>query len=128
MGPDTHGNVRTLGKGAAPSFVYGPLYKRSQNEQRDFDKRVEIEVQKVTSTLKIEMEEKLFEAKEEIEVMDKKLSKAEEDMEMMKKKLSEANMSMEEKIDDKVKAGILAYVDSWVLLLAQIENHLVMSR
>lgn len=112
MGPDTHGNVRTLGKGAAPSFVYGPLYKRSQNEQRDFDKRVEIEVQKVTSTLKIEMEEKLFEAKEEIEVMDKKLSKAEEDMEMMKKKLSEANMNMEEKIDDKVKAGILAYVDS----------------
>ncbi|XP_006355178.1 uncharacterized protein [Solanum tuberosum] len=47
MGPDTLGNVRTLGKGAAPSFVYGPLYKRSQNEQRDFDKRVEIEVQKV---------------------------------------------------------------------------------
>ncbi|KAH0776671.1 hypothetical protein KY290_008082 [Solanum tuberosum] len=112
MGPDTHGNVRTLGKGAAPSFVYGPLYKRSQNEQRDFDKRVEIEVQKVTSTLKIEMDEKLFEAKEEIEVMDKKLSKAEEDMEMMKKKLSEANMNMEEKIDEKVKAGILAYVDS----------------
>ncbi|KAH0760622.1 hypothetical protein KY290_016695 [Solanum tuberosum] len=25
MGPDTHGNVRTLGKGAAPSFVYVPL-------------------------------------------------------------------------------------------------------
>ncbi|KAH0672713.1 hypothetical protein KY290_024945 [Solanum tuberosum] len=80
MGLDTHGNVRTLGKGAAPSFVYGPLYKRSQNEQRYYGKGVEIEVQKVTSTLKIEMEEKLFEAKEEIEVMDKKLSKAEEDM------------------------------------------------
>ncbi|KAH0655444.1 hypothetical protein KY285_030326 [Solanum tuberosum] len=58
------------------------------------------------------MEEKLFEAKEEIEVRDKKLSKAEEDMEMMKKKLSEANMNMEEKIDDKVKAGILAYIHS----------------
>ncbi|KAH0633051.1 hypothetical protein KY284_035837 [Solanum tuberosum] len=112
MGLDTHGNVRTLGKRAAPRFFYGPLYKRSQNEQRGFDKRVEIEVQKVTSTLKIEMEEKLFEAKKEIEVMDKKLSKAEEDMEMMKKKLSESNMNMEEKIDDKVKAGILAYVDS----------------
>ncbi|KAH0685425.1 hypothetical protein KY290_016696 [Solanum tuberosum] len=67
------------------------LYKRSQNEQRDFDKRVEIEVQKVTSTLKIEMEEKLFKAKEDIKVMDKKLLKAEEGMEMMKKKLSEAN-------------------------------------
>ncbi|KAG5614345.1 hypothetical protein H5410_014169, partial [Solanum commersonii] len=87
--------------------------KKEMNDLAErFDKRVEIEVQKVTSTLKIEMEEKLFEAKEEIEVMDKKLPKAEEGMKMMKKKLSEANMNMEEKIDDKVKARILAYVDS----------------
>ncbi|KAG5606556.1 hypothetical protein H5410_028048 [Solanum commersonii] len=110
------------GKGVAPSLVYDPLYKRSQNEQRDFDKRVEIEVQKVSSTLKIEMEEKLFEAKEEIEVMDKKLSKVEEDMEMVKKKLSKENMNMEEKIDDKVKAGILAYVDSLGITLGLNRN------
>ncbi|PHU14302.1 hypothetical protein BC332_15507 [Capsicum chinense] len=45
MGPDTHGIVRTLGKGAAPNFIYGPVYKRSQVEKRDFDARVELEVQ-----------------------------------------------------------------------------------
>ncbi|OIT01193.1 hypothetical protein A4A49_24729 [Nicotiana attenuata] len=72
MGPDTHGNVRTLGKGAAPSFVYGSAYKRSQAEQRDFDRRVKIEVEKATSAMRIAMEEKLSKAKEEIEATEKK--------------------------------------------------------
>ncbi|KAH0655666.1 hypothetical protein KY285_030548 [Solanum tuberosum] len=27
MGSDAHGIVRTLGKGASPSLVYGPVYK-----------------------------------------------------------------------------------------------------
>ncbi|KAH0669608.1 hypothetical protein KY285_023771 [Solanum tuberosum] len=40
MGSDTQGIVRTLGKGASPSLVYGPIYKRSQAEKRDFDSRV----------------------------------------------------------------------------------------
>ncbi|KAK6776021.1 hypothetical protein RDI58_027022 [Solanum bulbocastanum] len=53
MGSDTHGIVRTLGKGASPSLVYGPVYKRSQAEKRDFDTRVEMEVQKATSAMKI---------------------------------------------------------------------------
>lgn len=30
MGPDTHGVVRTLGKGASLSLVYSIVYKRSQ--------------------------------------------------------------------------------------------------
>ncbi|KAH0672694.1 hypothetical protein KY290_024924 [Solanum tuberosum] len=51
----------------------------SPNDEYSQVMRPEIEVQKVTSTMKIEMEEKLFEAKEEIEVMYKKLSKAKED-------------------------------------------------
>ncbi|OIT08700.1 hypothetical protein A4A49_63261 [Nicotiana attenuata] len=74
MGPDTHGNVRTLGKRAAPRFVYGPAYKRSQAEQREFDRRVEIEVEKATSAIRIDMEEKLSEAKEEIEAKEKNKS------------------------------------------------------
>nr|XP_016449706.1 PREDICTED: uncharacterized protein LOC107774628 isoform X1 [Nicotiana tabacum]XP_016449707.1 PREDICTED: uncharacterized protein LOC107774628 isoform X1 [Nicotiana tabacum] len=76
MGSDTHENVRTLGKGAAPSFVYGPAYKRSQAEQREFDRRVEIEVEKATSAIRIEMEEKLSEANEKIEAKEKKLFEA----------------------------------------------------
>nr|XP_018622387.1 uncharacterized protein LOC104084729 isoform X3 [Nicotiana tomentosiformis] len=76
MGSDTHENVRTLGKGAAPSFVYGPAYKRSQAEQREFDRRVEIEVEKATSAIRIELEEKLSEANEKIEAKEKKLFEA----------------------------------------------------
>ncbi|OIT34242.1 hypothetical protein A4A49_09709 [Nicotiana attenuata] len=81
---DTHGIVRTLGKGAAPSFVYGPVYKRSKAEQRDFDARVEIEVQKATTAIQADMEKKLAKAKEE----------------------------MKATIDDKVKAGVRAYLES----------------
>ncbi|KAK6789534.1 hypothetical protein RDI58_013334 [Solanum bulbocastanum] len=105
MGLDTHGIVRTLGKGASPSLVYGPVYKRSQAEKRDFDTRVEMEVQKATSAMKIEMEaidKKLLEAKEE----------AKENNEVMERKLSEAKMDMEETIAEKVKEGIQAYVQS----------------
>lgn len=116
MGPDTHGIVRTLEKGAAPSLVYGPVYKRSQAEKRDFDTRVELEVQKATSTMKIEMVEKLSEAQKEMEAMDKKLSKAKEeakeDKEAMERKLLEAKMGMEVIIADKVKAGVQAYLES----------------
>lgn len=53
MRSDTHGIVKTLGTGASPSLVYVPLYKQSQAEKRDFDIRVEMEVQKATSTMKI---------------------------------------------------------------------------
>ncbi|KAK6789663.1 hypothetical protein RDI58_013463 [Solanum bulbocastanum] len=105
MGSNTHGIVRTLGKGASPSLVYGPVYKRSQAEKRDFDTRVEMEVQKATSAMKIEMEsmdKKLLEAKEE----------AKENNEVMERKLSEAKMDMEEIIAEKVKEGIQAYVQS----------------
>ncbi|KAH0742876.1 hypothetical protein KY290_030869 [Solanum tuberosum] len=77
MGSDTHGIVRTLGKGASPSLVYGPVYKRSQAEKRDFDTRVEMEVQKATSAMKIEMTEKMYEAKKEMEAMDKKVVRSE---------------------------------------------------
>ncbi|KAG5595148.1 hypothetical protein H5410_036380 [Solanum commersonii] len=55
MGSDAHGIVRTLGKGASPSLVYGPVYRRSQAKKRDFDSRFEMEVQKATSAMKIEM-------------------------------------------------------------------------
>ncbi|KAG5631860.1 hypothetical protein H5410_003577 [Solanum commersonii] len=102
------------GKGASPSLVYGPVYKRSQAEKRDFDTRVEMEVQKTTSAMKIEMTEKMYEAKKEKEVMDKKLLEAKEDAkennEVMERKLSEEKMDMEEIIADKVKEGIQAYV------------------
>ncbi|KAH0646565.1 hypothetical protein KY284_034449 [Solanum tuberosum] len=116
MGSDTHGIVRTLGKGASPSLVYGPVYKRSQAEKRDFDSRVEMEVQKATSAMKIEMTEKMYEAKKEMEAMDKKLLEAKEEAkennEVMERKLLEAKMDMEEIIADKVKEGIQAYVES----------------
>ncbi|KAK6789469.1 hypothetical protein RDI58_013269 [Solanum bulbocastanum] len=105
MGSDTHGIVRTLGKGASSSLVYGPVYKRSQAEKRDFDTRVEMEVQKDTSAMKIEMEamdKKLLEAKEE----------EKENNEVMERKLLEAKMDMEEIIAEKVKEGIQAYVQS----------------
>ncbi|XP_060213669.1 uncharacterized protein LOC132640887 isoform X3 [Lycium barbarum] len=88
MGPDTHGIVRTLGKGAAPSLVYGPVYKRSQLEQRDFDARVEIEVQKATVAIQIDMDKKLAEAKQNMEA------------------------KMDERMDEKVKAEMQAYVQS----------------
>ncbi|KAH0730046.1 hypothetical protein KY289_001234 [Solanum tuberosum] len=42
MGLDTCGIVQTLGKGASPSLVYGPVSKQSQAEKRDFDSRVEM--------------------------------------------------------------------------------------
>ncbi|XP_006359601.1 uncharacterized protein [Solanum tuberosum] len=116
MGSDTHGIVRTLGKGASPSLVYGPVYKRSQAEKRYFDSRVEMEVQKATSAKKIEMTEKMYEAKKEMEAMDKKLLEAKEETkenkEVMERTLSEAKMDMEEIIEDKVKEGIQAYVES----------------
>ncbi|KAH0696207.1 hypothetical protein KY290_011030 [Solanum tuberosum] len=116
MGSDTHGIVRTLGKGASPSLVYGPVYKRSQTEKRDFDTRVEMEVPKATSAMKIEMTEKMYEAKKEMEAMDKNLlevkEEAKENNEVMERKLSEAKMDMEEIIVDKVKEGIQAYVES----------------
>ncbi|KAH0633282.1 hypothetical protein KY284_036068 [Solanum tuberosum] len=116
MGLDTHGIVRTLGKGASPSLVYGPVYKRSQTEKRDFDTRVEMEVQKATSAMKIEMTEKMYEAKKEMEAMDKKLLEAKEEAkennEVMERKLLETKMDMEETIADKVKEGIQAYVES----------------
>ncbi|PHT75735.1 hypothetical protein T459_19257 [Capsicum annuum] len=116
MGPDTHGIVRTLGKGAAPSLVYGPVYKRAQAEKRDFDARVELEVQKATSAMKIEMAEKLAEAQKEMKAMDKKLSEAKEeakkDKEAVERKLSEAKIDMEVIITDKVKAGVQAYLES----------------
>ncbi|PHT36025.1 hypothetical protein CQW23_23725 [Capsicum baccatum] len=67
MGLDTHGVVRTLGKGASLSLVYGIVYKRSQAKKRDFDTRVELEVQKATSAMKIKMEKKLAEAQKELE-------------------------------------------------------------
>ncbi|KAG5580384.1 hypothetical protein H5410_051011 [Solanum commersonii] len=116
MGSDTHGIVRTLRKGASPSLVYGPVYKRSQAEKRDFDSRVEMEVQKATSAMKIEMTEKMYEAKKEMEAMDKKFLEAKEEAKennkVMERKLSEAKMDMEEIIADKVKEGIQAYVKS----------------
>ncbi|XP_060172748.1 uncharacterized protein LOC132603631 isoform X1 [Lycium barbarum] len=92
MGPDTHGIVRTLGKGAAPSLVYGPVYKRSQLEQRDFDARVEIEVQKATVAIQIDMDKNLAEAKQNMEA-----------------KMDER---MDEKVKEKVKAEMQAYVQS----------------
>ncbi|WMV58363.1 hypothetical protein MTR67_051748 [Solanum verrucosum] len=116
MGSDTHGIVRTLGKGASPSLVYGPVYKRSQVEKRDFDTRVEMEVQKATSAMKIEMTEKMYEAKKEMEATDKKLLEAKEEAKendkVMERKLSEAKMDMEEIITDKVNEGIQEYVES----------------
>uniref|UniRef100_M0ZYB0 Leucine-rich repeat resistance protein n=1 Tax=Solanum tuberosum TaxID=4113 RepID=M0ZYB0_SOLTU len=116
MGSDTYGIVQTLGKGASPGLVYGPVCKRSQAEKRDFDTRVEMEVQKATSAMKIEMTEKMYEAKKEMEAMDKKLLEAKEEAkennEVMERKLSEAKMDMEEIIADKVKEGIQAYVES----------------
>ncbi|KAH0669606.1 hypothetical protein KY285_023769 [Solanum tuberosum] len=116
MGSDTHGIVQTLGKGASPSLAYGPVYKRSQAEKRDFDSRVQMEVQKATSAMKIEMIEKMYEAKKEMEAMDKKLLEAKEETkenkEVMERKLSKAKMDMEEIIEDKVKEEIQAYVES----------------
>ncbi|KAH0657523.1 hypothetical protein KY289_026271 [Solanum tuberosum] len=96
--------------GSAPNDVY------SQAEKRDFDTRVEMEVQKATSAMKIEMTEKMYEAKKEMEAMDKKLleekEEAKENNEVMERKLSKAKMDMEEIIADKVKEGIQAYVES----------------
>ncbi|WMV46191.1 hypothetical protein MTR67_039576 [Solanum verrucosum] len=90
--------------GSAPNHVY------SQAEKRDFDTRVEMEVQKATSAMKIEMTEKMYEAKKEMEAMDKKLLEAKEEAkennEVMERKLSEAKMDMEEITADKVKEGI----------------------
>ena len=109
--------VRTLGNGASPILVYGPVYKRSQAEKRDFDARVEIEVQKATSAMKIQMTEKMYEAKKEMEWMDKKLLEAKEEAkeinEAIERKLSEAKRDMEEIIADKVKDGIQAYLESF---------------
>ncbi|WMV49963.1 hypothetical protein MTR67_043348 [Solanum verrucosum] len=72
-----------------------------------------MEVQKPTSAMKIEMTEKKYEAKKE---MDKKLleakEEAKENIEVMEKKLSEEKMDLEEIIADKVKEGIQAYVES----------------
>ncbi|KAG5575701.1 hypothetical protein H5410_055835 [Solanum commersonii] len=72
--------------GSAPNDVY------SQAEKRDFDSRVEMEVQKATSARKIEMTEKTYEAKKEMEVTDKKLLEAKEEAkennEVMERKLS----------------------------------------
>uniref|UniRef100_M1BFN3 Leucine-rich repeat resistance protein n=1 Tax=Solanum tuberosum TaxID=4113 RepID=M1BFN3_SOLTU len=85
-------------------------------KKRDFDTRVEMEVQKATSAMKIEMTEKMYEAKKEMEAMDKKLLEAKEEAkennEVMERKLLEAKMDMEEIIADKVKEGIQAYVES----------------
>ncbi|XP_006359988.1 uncharacterized protein [Solanum tuberosum] len=75
-----------------------------------------MDVQKATSSMKIEMTEKMYEAKKEMEAMDKKLLEAKEEAkennEVMERKLSEAKMDMEEIIADKVKEGIQAYVES----------------
>nr|AAT38740.1 Putative leucine-rich repeat resistance protein, identical [Solanum demissum] len=96
--------------GSAPNDVY------SQAEKRYFDSRVEKEVQKATSTMKIEMTKKMSEAKKEMEAMDKKLLEAKEEAkennEVMERKLLEAKMDMEEIIADKVKEGIQSYVES----------------
>ncbi|PHT72738.1 hypothetical protein T459_23523 [Capsicum annuum] len=116
MGPGTHGIVRPLGKRAATSLFYGPVYKRSQVEKRNFDTRVELEDQKAGSAIKIEMVKKLAEAQQEIEAMDKKFSEAKkegkEDKKAMERKLSEAKMDMEVIIADKVKAGVQTYLES----------------
>ncbi|WMV29682.1 hypothetical protein MTR67_023067 [Solanum verrucosum] len=60
--------------------------------------------------MKIEMIEKMYEAKKEMEAMDKKLLEAKEEAkennEVMERKLSEAKMDMEEIIADKMKEGI----------------------
>nr|XP_016477852.1 PREDICTED: uncharacterized protein LOC107799274 [Nicotiana tabacum] len=122
MGQDTHGNVRTLGKGAAPSFVYGPAYKRSHAEQRDFDRRVEIEVEKTTSAMRIAMEEKLSEAKEEIEATEKELFEAKEEIKAMGEKMLEALKDMDAKIEDKVKLGINAYLKSLGITIGSIKK------
>lgn len=94
-------------------------YKRSQAKKRDFDTRVELEVQIATSAMKIEMVEKLSEAKKEMKVMDKKLTEAKKDMEAMEKKLLKAKMDMEANIADKVKAGIQAYLDSFGITISE---------
>ncbi|WMV09177.1 hypothetical protein MTR67_002562 [Solanum verrucosum] len=99
--------------GSAPNDVY------SQAEKRDFDTRVEMEVQKATSAMKIEMTKKMYEAKKEMEVMDKKFlevkEEAKENNEVMERKLSEAKMDLEEIIADKVKFLII--------LLKIVNNH-----
>ncbi|KAG5595438.1 hypothetical protein H5410_036670 [Solanum commersonii] len=87
--------------GSAPNDVY------SQAEKRDFDTRVEMEVQKATSAIKIEMTEKMYEEKKETEAMDKKLLEGKEEA----KEKNEQKMDMEEIIADKVKEGIQAYVE-----------------
>ncbi|KAH0644758.1 hypothetical protein KY284_032642 [Solanum tuberosum] len=96
--------------GCAPNDMY------SQGEKRDFDTRVAMEVQKATLAMKIEMTEKISEAKIEMEEMDKKFleakEEAKEDKEAMERKLSEAKRDMEEIIADKVKKGIQAYIES----------------
>ncbi|XP_006362150.1 uncharacterized protein [Solanum tuberosum] len=75
-----------------------------------------MEVQKATLAMKIEMTEKISEAKIEMEEMDKKFleakEEAKEDKEAMERKLSEAKRDMEEIIADKVKKGIQAYIES----------------
>ncbi|XP_049387606.1 uncharacterized protein LOC125851905, partial [Solanum stenotomum] len=75
-----------------------------------------MEVQKATLAMKIEMTEKICEAKIEMEEMDKKFleakEEAKEDKKAMERKLSEAKRDMEEIIADKVKKGIQAYIES----------------
>jgi len=58
------------------------------------------------------MEEKLYEAKEEIEAKEKKLFEAKEEIKAMGKKIFEATKNMETKLDDKIKLGIGAYLES----------------
>nr|XP_016461751.1 PREDICTED: uncharacterized protein LOC107785044 [Nicotiana tabacum] len=92
--------------GSASNDVY------AQAEQREFDRSVEIEVEKATSAIRIKMEEKLSEAKEEIEAKEKRLFEAKEEIKEMGGKIFEATKDMEAKIDEKVKLGIGTYLES----------------
>lgn len=54
-GLDGHGRVRTLGIGAAPGRIFGPSFNRSEADKREFDARVQQEVDKVKSSMQDEI-------------------------------------------------------------------------
>ncbi|XP_070004978.1 uncharacterized protein LOC142162765 isoform X1 [Nicotiana tabacum] len=72
--------------------------------------------------MRIAMEEKLSEAKEEMEATEKKLFEAKEEIKVMGGKMLEASKDMDAKIEDKVKLGINAYLKSLGITIGSIKK------
>ncbi|XP_009804875.1 uncharacterized protein LOC107800805 isoform X1 [Nicotiana tabacum] len=72
--------------------------------------------------MRIALEEKLSEAKKEIEATEKKLFESKEEIKAMEEKMLEASKDMDAKIEDKVKLGINAYLKSLGITIGSIKK------